>query len=342
MPHVDAFARVDEEGHRDLLLLVIELRDGIDLGEGIALDAQPVLDQLLRGRDHLLVVDLALLHQHQLLQVLQRHDGLAGDAGVGDLVDLAFLHADRDEHVVLLGRDGHLRGLDVHVRVATVLVPGLELLEVAGQRFPGIARVLLPPVVPLRRLQLEALEDVLFLELGVADDVDLADAGAGALLDVDLDPHAVVGLLLDLGVDGHAVLAAAEILLGEVATQLLEDRAVEGLARGKTQVAQALGELLGLEVLVALQLEALDRGPLLHHHDQRVAIAPQLDVAEEAGGVQRAHGLAQALRAQVVADVDGQVVVDRALRHALQAFDTDVADREARIARIDLLRAGNG
>ena len=131
-------------------------------------------------------------------------------------------------------------------------------------------------------------------------------------------------------VDAHAVLAAAEVLIGEVLGDVLEHRAVEGLAGGKADVAQRLLQILGLDVLVAGDLEALDRGALEHHHHQRVAVAPHLHVAEESGGVQRADRLAHALRRQVIADVDRQVVVDRALGDALQALDLDVADGEVR------------
>ena len=56
-------------------------------------------------------------------------------------------------------------------------------------------------------------------------------------------------------------------------------------------------QVFGLDVLVALELEALDGRALVDHHDQRVAIAAQFHVAEEAGVVQRAHRFAHALRA---------------------------------------------
>ena len=96
----------------------------------------------------------------------------------------------------------------------------------------------------------------------------------------------------------------------------------------RPDVAQALLQILGLDVLVALDLELRDRGPLDHHHEQRVAVAAQLDVAEKAGGVQRAHGLADALAVEVVADVDRQIIEYRAFGDALQTFDADVADGE--------------
>ena len=51
-------------------------------------------------------------------------------------------------------------------------------------------------------------------------------------------------------------------------------------------------------------------------------------VLEEAGLVQRAHGLAGAGLVEGVAALDRQVGEDRAGADALQAFDADVADRE--------------
>ena len=89
-------------------------------------------------------------------------------------------------------------------------------------------------------------------------------------------------------------------------------------------------QVLGLDVLVALELEALDGRALVDHHDERIAIAAHFDVAEESRFVQRAHRFADALRRERVADVDRQIVVDRAFGDALQSLDADVADREHR------------
>ena len=98
---------------------------------------------------------------------------------------------------------------------------------------------------------------------------------------------------LDLGVDAHRVLAAREVLVRQEPLDLVERRLVEGLAGRETDVAQRLLEVLGLDVLVAGDLEALDRRPLEHRDDQRAAVAAHLDVAEEAGRVQRAECLAR-------------------------------------------------
>ncbi len=96
----------------------------------------------------------------------------------------------------------------------------------------------------------------------------------------------------------------------------------------KAHVAQALLQVLGLDVLVALDLELGDGGPLDHHDQQGVAVAAQFHVAKEAGRVQRPHGFADALAVEVIADVHRQVVEYRAFGDSLQAFDADVADRE--------------
>ena len=77
---------------------------------------------------------------------------------------------------------------------------------------------------------------------------------------------------------------------------VLEHRAVESLAGGQADVAQRFLQILGLDVLVALDLEALDRGALHDNDEEFGAVAPHLDVAKEPGRIQRPHGLAHALR----------------------------------------------
>jgi hypothetical protein len=108
---------------------------------------------------------------------------------------------------------------------------------------------------------------------------------------------------------------------------------VEALAARQADAAQRLLQVLGLDVLVALDLEALDRRPFQHRDDQHGAVAPQFDVAKESGRVQRLHRLAEAPHVQRVADVHRQIVEDGAFGDALQAFDTNVADDEA-VARM--------
>ena len=327
-PHVGAVARVHEERQVDRLGLLVRLRHRVDLGERVAVRAEAEGHQLLGLGDQLARVGLAGRDHQQALQLGLRDLHRAGELHLADLVDLALVHVHRDEHVVHLGRDRDLGRLDGEVGVAAVLVVGRQLLDVALQRLARVAVVLLVPGQPVRRPQLEDVEQLLVVVDGVPDQVDLADARARALDDVDLDAHLVAGDFLDLGIDAHRVLAAAEVLVGQEAAHFLEHGAVEGLAGREADAAQRLLQVLGLDVLVAHELEALDRGPLAHDDHQRPAVAPQLDVAEEPGREQRAHRLLDAPLVQAVADVHRQVVVDRALGDALQALDADVADGE--------------
>ena len=328
MTHVYPAARIDEQRQGHDLLLIIAGGYRLDLGEIEAFSTQAVLDRLLRGADVLLRIGLPALHYQQSAQFRLRHDGVTGDLDLAELVDLAFGHIHRDENIALVRRHRDLHRVDAEIGVAAILIPGGDLLQIALQRFARVAIALLVPGGPVRGGQLQRLEDLLVLVLGVADDIDLPDLGAAAFLDVDVHAYPVVGQVLDLGVDLYRVFAAAVVLVGQVLGDLIERGAVKSLAGREPDVAQRLLQILGLDVLVALDIDALERGALGHRDNQRVAIAAQLDVAEKAGGVQRAQCLALARRSQVIADVHRQVVEDRALGDALQALDADVLDDE--------------
>ena len=333
VPHVHAVAGLDEERERHGLLVVVRGGHRIDLGECIAVGAEPVAHQLLRAGDGLARKDVARVDQQQFLQLLLGHHHRPRELDVRHLENVAFVDVHGDVHVVFFRSDGDLRRLDLEIGVAAVHVVGAQLLQVAGQGFARIAVILLVPRQPIRRLQLEGAEDVLLLERGVADQIDLFDLGAFAFLDVDENIDLVARQLGDLGIDAHGILAAAEVLVGEILLHFVEDRAVEGLACGEAHIAQALLQVLGLDVLVALDLELGDGGTLDHHDQQGVAVAAQFHVAKEAGRVQRTHGFADALAVEVIADVHRQIVEYRAFGDSLQAFDADVADRKRIILR---------
>ena len=327
-PDVDAIAGIDDQRERHLPTLHVELRHRVDLRERIAVEPEPLAHRFGRLGDQALRERLAGLHEDQAAQLALRHPQVARELHVGDAVDLALLHVHGDEDVVLLRADRHLAGSDREVGVAAVHVVRAQCLQVAGQRVLGIAVVLPIPGQPVRRAQLQLAQQLVLGEAGVADDVDLLDARPLALVDVDRDLDLVVRHFLGLGVDRHRVLAAREILLGEVAPDLIQHRLVEALAAGEPDIAQRLLQVLGLDVLVALHLEAFDGRALQHRDDQHAAVATQLHVAEETGRVQRLHRLRDAPSIELVADVDRQVVEDRAFGDALQALDPNVADHE--------------
>jgi hypothetical protein len=92
---------------------------------------------------------------------------------------------------------------------------------------------------------------------------------------------------------------------------------IECLAGSETDVAQRFLQIFGLDVLVALDLEAFDRRPFLHGDHQRATIAPQLNVAKKTSRIHCAQCFGNAACIQLVADVHRQIVVDSTFGDAL-------------------------
>ena len=169
----------------------------------------------------------------------------------------------------------------------------------------------------------------LILGKGVgADDVDVADARGLAFLDVDADGHPIAGQLLHLGVDGGAVAALGDVLALKLQTDPLQGRLLEYLALAQALLGEPLQQRIGLDGLVALDLNGLDGGPLDHGHHQHAAVPGHADVVEVAGGEQQANQLADGHFIDPVADVDRQRVEHRARGDPLQPLQADVGDGE--------------
>ena len=152
---VDAVAGLDEERERHGFLVVVRRGHRIDLGEGVAVGAQPVAHQFLRTGDGLSRKRISRVDQQQSSQLRLRHDHGAGQLDLRYLENIALVDVHRDEHVVFFGRDGDLRRFDLEIRVAAIHVVGTQFFQVALQGFARVAVILLVPGQPVRRLQLE-------------------------------------------------------------------------------------------------------------------------------------------------------------------------------------------
>ena len=78
----------------------------------------------------------------------------------------------------------------------------------------------------------------------------------------------LAGQFGDLCVDPYRIFTAAEVLIGEVLLYVVEHRAIKRLAGREAHVAQALLQILGLDVLIALDFELGDGGTLDDHDQQ--------------------------------------------------------------------------
>jgi hypothetical protein len=100
---------------------------------------------------------------------------------------------------LLVAADRDLGRIQAEVDVATVEVPGIELLDVAGQLLARVLVVALVPGQPVAGVRFPALGDVLLGEGLVADQVDVADLRGLAFLDVEGQVDAVAVELLHVG-----------------------------------------------------------------------------------------------------------------------------------------------
>lgn len=261
-------------------------------------------------------------------QVFRLDDQGTGQLDVADGELVALGDIDGDVDVGLVRRNRHLGRVDREIDVTVIEVERTQRFEVARQLLFRILVVLGEPAQPVRRAEVEQLEDLFVGKSLVADDVDLLDARRFAFDDGERD---LDGLVVDVDhfvVDAHAVLTVGVVLALEFLQDLVELGLVEDLALGETDLLQALDEIIGLDRLVALEGEVGDGFALDHDHHEDVTVALEADVLEETGLEQGAYGVAAAGVVDGVADADRKVVEDRTRRDAFESLDTDVVDDE--------------
>ena len=104
----------------------------------------------------------------------------------------------------------------------------------------------------------------------VAEDVDRADLGEVALVDLEHDIDAVLVELDDLGLDAGGEAALAAIQLEDPVDVGADRGAGEDLARRKLDLGQ---DLVVLEALVALEDDAVDDRVFADRDDQVAGVA---------------------------------------------------------------------
>ena len=244
----------------------------------------------------------------------------------------------------LSGRQRHLGRFDAEVGEALVHVEGPQRLEVALQRLAGVAVVLADEGQPVRHLQLRTARGCRRPRSCWLPTMLICRIRARS-------PSVILMAILTLlsgrsstsVVTRRRVLALAEVLVGQGLLDFVQDGPVEDASRtsGRSWTATRCRSSVLMSLLPVMR-EALDGRPFRHRDHQGAVVPAELDVLEEPGGVDRAHGLLGALLVELVADVQRQVIEDGALRDALQALDADVADRERILGRPGAQQAAAG
>ena len=154
------FAGIDEQGDTDRLFLFINLRDAVDIGEGISQIGESCRDALTALHDGLARKGFAAPQPDQRKILLRFTDDIAGKANVVDRMDRTFGNIDSDVDVLPVGRDRDLSRLDLEIDIAAVQIIRTQSLEVASQSRARILVVLRKFRQPSTGRELELIEQI--------------------------------------------------------------------------------------------------------------------------------------------------------------------------------------
>ena len=169
----------------------------------------------------------------------------------------------------------------------------------------------------------------------VADEADPLDQRQRVLLDVEDHVDAVVGQPDDLRLDLRREAAVGGIVFEQLLAVVLRHVGREDGARTQREL---VAQLLVGQGVVALEGDAVDDRILDDVHDERVALAAERDVLEEAGGVEGLEAAVEFGLIEGLAGGDDHVGQDGLLADPVVALDLDGADRPARGGRRLLMR----
>src|SRR3569833_1222682 len=276
--HIHTLVGIDEEGELDRALVAVEVGGRIDVGEGIAFLAEAFVDARRALGDFAPRKNIAGLDADQRRELGLGHyeDTRELDLAHGEL--LALDHVDADVDVLLVGTNSQLGGLDVEVDVAAIEIIGPQRLEVGCEFLLGVLIVLADHRHQGRRPELKHLEQFCGTEVAIANQIDLADFGDFALVDLETDVDAVAFQRFGLAGDLDAVFAAREILAFEFTLHLFEGRTIEDATHNKTKTQQRVSELFGANIFIAGEFDLVDGRPLLDRHHQDITDALQAHI----------------------------------------------------------------
>ena len=321
------------------MLLDVFRDSGFHLDECIAALVYVEFHRIDAAADGIAVVPVALIDLEIAAQVVAVQVAqLRVDRDLADPVAIAFADIEGEEEARPVRRQFGLRRqhLEVDVAVLQVEAPQQFLVEVQPLRIVLVgARQKAPPAL---LAAVDHLRQAVLAELVVADEDDLADQRHRAVVYLE---HHIDAVLIEpdhLGIDARVVVALLGIQIEDVLTVLLGQRRGEHGARLELHIGT---QLIVRELVVALEGDAVHQRVLDHMHDQRVALAIDLHVLEQAGGVERLQAAIESVGVERVALLHQHVGQDRPGLDSLIAIHFDGRDGAA-IAHRGACRAGPG
>jgi hypothetical protein len=118
-----------------------------------------------------------------------------------------------------------------------------------------------------------------------------------------------------------------------VTVLVVEERAVEHPAFGEAGVSERHPEIIRVDGLVSRKFNVGNRRAFGNEDDEYVAFAFDGDVFKKARLEERADGFRGPVAVYFVANLDGQIVENRARRNTLKSFQANFLDHEKILRR---------
>ena len=199
------------------------------------------------------------------------------------------------------------------VEIEPVRIVDVGVLEEAQERGPRGA---------------DHVAELRIAEGGVADEIDGANLGGRALIDLEHDVDAVVLEIDDFRIDLRRVEALAAVDVENALHVRLHARA---RVDGAGLELDFGGQRVVLDLPVAFEGDPGDDRVLDHDDDDRAAFAPDANILEQAGGKQGFQGFVDSREVVRIADIESEIGADGFRLDALVAFDADGADISRRL-----------
>src|ERR1041384_7143426 len=209
---------------------------------------------------------------------------------------------------------------DAHVRIAVLQVPAAQQLAIRIDPGGIVQIVVLEEAQQVALAGLDHITQPPGRKGAIAHELDVLDRGLAAFRDLEDEVDAVVRPVDDLGLDADVVAAVAAIDLDDALDIGLHQRTRQRSARFRLDFGE---QLLVLDALVALELDAADDRVLDHRHDEAAALPAIAYVGEQAGGEQRLDAFVGFDGIEPLTGADAEIGANRVRLDAAVALDND-------------------
>ena len=189
--YVGSIARLNEECYLNRFILFINFWDTCRFCKGIAKVAQELHHNFFSAGHQTLRIYLARLHENRSAQQCFSVYQITSQIHGADSVLITFIDIDSDIHLFTVWRNGDGRGIHTEFNVTIIEIERLEPLQVTRELLSRVTVFATEEHVPGLRTELEEIEQLLFLESLITNDVDMTNPRLFALINIKTDRDSV-------------------------------------------------------------------------------------------------------------------------------------------------------